>query len=290
MNVSQFWMISAVFVVLHQLSVAAEDTGPAEFPDIVYAKTPERDLCVDVWVPKGVGSPPLVLYIHGGGWKTGSRKAPFLKFLTARGFAVATIDYRFSTEAKFPAQIHDCKGAVRWLRANAGRFGYDPRRIAAMGESAGGQLAVLLGTSAGVAELEGDVGGNPDQSSGVQAVVDYFGATDFLLRARTQPEKTEEPGSVAYDYLGGPVSEKQGLARLASGALFVSPDDPPLLVVHGDADKVVLIDQSERIVLAYRKIGLEAKFIVVPRGVHAGESYYAEKISNPVARFLVKRL
>jgi dipeptidyl aminopeptidase/acylaminoacyl peptidase len=141
-----------------------------------------------------------------------------------------------------------------------------------------------------VTELEGDVGGNLEQSSRVQAVVDYFGVTDFLLRVRTQPDKTELPGSVAHDLFGGAVSQNADLAHLASGVEYVSKDDPPLLAIHGDADTVVLIDQSERIVLAYRKIGLEAKFIVVPGGVHAGERYYSGKISKSVIRFLVKRL
>ena len=286
--------VLALLSVLHAISLQAMVSAEIEnfivFPDLVFANTPETELRVDVLMPKDVKRPPLVLYIHGGGWKIGDRKAPFVRSLAAQGFAVASIDYRFSFQAKFPAQIFDCKGAVRWLRANADRFGYDSGRIAAMGESAGGQLAVLLGTSGGVAELEGDVGGNSGQSSRVQAVVDYFGATDFLLRARTQPEKTEKPGAVAFDYLGGPVAEKQDLARLASGAMFVSEDDPPLLAIHGDADQVVLMDQSERIVLAYRKIGLETKFIVVPGGVHAGERYFTGAIGSSAVRFLMKRL
>ncbi len=284
------WMIAVLSAIPLQFAVAVEDGGAAAFEDIVYAKTPERELCVDIFVPSDIKRPPLVLYIHGGGWKNGSRKAPFVRPLAAQGFAVASIDYRFSSQAKFPAQIFDCKGAVRWLRANADKFGYDASRIAAVGESAGGQLAVLLGTSGGVTELEGDVGGNADQSSTVQVVVDYYGVSDFPLRARTQPQMTDKPGAVAYDYLGGAVSEKTELARLASGAWFVSKDDPPLLAIHGDADKQVLIDQSERIVHAYRKIGLEAKFIVVPGGVHAGERYFTGAIASSVVRFLMKRL
>lgn len=280
-------LISALCVVSLQ---AAEPPKFIEFPDLVFARTPETELRVDVFVPKEVKSPPLVLYIHGGGWKMGDRKTPFVRSLAAQGFAVASIEYRYSTQAKFPAQIFDCKGAVRWLRANAGKFGYDASRIAAVGESAGGQLAVLLGTSGGVTELEGDVGGNLEQSSQVQAVVDYFGVTDFLLRVRTQPDKTEIPGSVAYDLFGGPVSQNEALARLASGVEFVSKDDPPLLAIHGDADTTVLPNQSERIVLAYRKQGLEAKYLIVPGGVHAGERYYADKLSRSVVRFLSRQL
>ncbi|MEO8615006.1 MAG: alpha/beta hydrolase [Luteolibacter sp.] len=279
-----------LFVIALHTAVAAELGAISEFPDQVFASTPETDLRVDIFVPKGGKRPPLLLYIHGGGWKSGTRKAPFAKSLAEQGFAVASIDYRFSSQAKFPSQIFDCKGAVRWLRANASRFCYDASRVAVMGESAGGQLAVLLGTSGGEEELEGDVGGNKDQSSKVQAVVDFFGATDFLLRSRTQPAMTETPGAVAYDYLGGPVSEKKELARLASGVSFVTKDDPPLLAVHGDADQQVLIDQSERIVDAYKKKGLEAEFIVVPGGVHSGLRYHEGEIKKSVVEFLTKFL
>ncbi len=276
-------------IALHASS-AAQTPALAVYPDMVYAKTPQRELRMDLFVPKAVSQPPLVVYIHGGGWKAGSRKVPFAKSLTAHGFAVASIDYRFSHQAKFPAQIHDCKGAVRWLRSNAEKYGYDAARIAAMGESAGGQLAVLLGTSGGVKELEGDVGGNPGESSRVQLVVDYFGATDFPLRARTQPAMTEKPGAVAYELFGGPVTRKKNLARLASGALFVTKDDPPLLAVHGDADQQVLPDQSERIVEAYKKTGLNAELFVVPGGGHSGELYHQGEVKDTVVRFLQKHL
>lgn len=264
--------------------------GIAEFPDMVYANTPQRELRVDVFVPETTEAPPLVIYIHGGGWRIGSRKSPFAKSLAAHGLAVASVDYRFSTQAKFPAQIHDCKGAVRWLRANAAKFGYNASRIAAVGESAGAQLAVLLGTSGGVAETEGNTGGNLNQSSSVQAVVDFFGATDFLLRARTQPGQTERPGMSAYELFGGPVSEKEKLARLASGALFVSQDDPPLLAVHGDRDTQVLIDQSHRIIQAYRDRNLEAELIIVPGGIHTDPRCFAGENKRAVVAFLRKHL
>ena len=260
------------------------------FPNIVYSPNPGRDLCLDVIVPAGVEKPPLVVYIHGGGWRGGTRKNQFAKSLADHGFAVARIDYRFSNEAKFPAQIHDCKGAVRWLRAHSEKFGYDPSRIAAVGESAGAQLAVLLGTSGGVAEVEGDVGGNADQSSSVQAVVDYFGATDFLLRSRTQPEEAETPGAAPYELFGGPVSANEELARLASGALFASEGDAPLLAIHGDKDDVVLIDQSRRIIEAYKEQELDAQLIVVPDSGHFGNHYFSGEIKDSVVGFLKKHL
>lgn len=116
--------------------------------------------------------------------------------------------YRFTKEAIFPAQIHDCKGAVRWLRANADRFGYNADWIAAAGSSAGGHLALLMGTSGGVTELEGNVGGNPNESSSVQAVIDYFGRSDFVLRGKTQPERAYTDKSGSFALLGGVAGEK----------------------------------------------------------------------------------
>jgi acetyl esterase/lipase len=269
---------------------ATTSGGVSEYRDQMYARTPQRNLHADVFVPRNVKSPPLVVYIHGGGWKVGDRRSAYAKSFTRHGFAVASIDYRFSSQAVFPAQIHDCKGAIRWLRANAAFFGYDPARIAVMGESAGAHLAVLLGTSAGVKALEGSVGGNLGHSSRVQAVVDYYGATDFHLRSRTQPSMTEVPGGTAYDLLGGPVSGNKELARLASGAHFVSRDDPPLLAIHGDADEQVLIDQSERIVDAYLKHGLDTEFLIIHGGAHAGRIYHRGDVRRTVLEFLQNRL
>ena len=115
------------------------------------------------------------------------------------GIAVASISYRFSQDAKFPAQIHDCKGAIRWLRAHADQYGYSADKIAVVGSSAGGMLAALLATSADLPELEGNVGGNLNYSSRVEAPVDFYGATDFILRSKTQPRNANNPGSVVHD-------------------------------------------------------------------------------------------
>src|SRR5262249_6673062 len=143
-----------------------------------------QKLQLDLFVPTGDKKPPLVVYIHGGSWLRGSRKKPPVHWLTEEGFALASISYRFSDRAVFPAQIHDVKAAVRWLRANQDKYGYDASRIGVCGTSAGGHLAVLLSTSGGVKELEGTIGGNLQQSSRVQAVVDWYGPADFILRSR----------------------------------------------------------------------------------------------------------
>jgi acetyl esterase/lipase len=258
--------------------------------DLPFARTAEATLCLDLFLPDGVRNPPLLISIHGGAWKTGARQNPRSAWLVERGYAVASVDYRLSHQARFPAQIHDCKGAVRWLRANAGRFGYDASRLAAIGFSAGGHLAVLLGVTASVRELEGDVGGNLEHASHVSAVVDYYGPTDFILRWRTQPDKTEDPGSRVYELLGGPVAGHEARARLASGAWQVGDDAAPLLAIHGTEDATVLMDQSQRIVEAYRARGREAALHVVPGAGHGGPLYAEPEHRRPVEEFLNRQL
>lgn len=170
----------------------------------------------------------LVVWIHGGGWSEGKNEDCRVKWLTQYGYAVASISYRLSQESKFPAQIHDCKAAIRWLRANAGQYGYKADSIAVAGASAGGHLAALLGISAGVACLEGDVGGLAHISSRMQLAIDYFGATDFILRSKTQPSRANEPGSVVYDLLGGGADQLVDAAKCASPVFHVTGDAPPL--------------------------------------------------------------
>jgi acetyl esterase/lipase len=270
----------------------AESSDPASVQhlDVCFAKTPQRDLLLDLFLPPNPKNPPLVIYIHGGGWRAGTRKSGYPPSLASEGFAVASIEYRYSTEAIFPAQIHDCKAAIRWLRANAVKYGYNADRIGVIGISAGGHLAALLGTSAGVAELEGDLGDYRDQSSRVDAVVDLFGATDFALRVATQPDKTEPPDSIVHLLFGGPASKKPELVRLASSVSFISPDDPPMLVFHGDSDSQVLINQSERIVSAYKDAGLSIEFHTKPGVGHTAEAFMVGESRQRIVEFLKKHL
>lgn len=209
--------------------------------------------------------PPLVVYIHRGSWLRGSRKQSPVQWLTEEGFALARISYRFSDRALFPAQIHDAKATLRWLRAHQGKYGYDATRVGVCGTSAGGHLAVLLGTSGGVTELEGTVGAHLQQSSRVQAIVDWYGPADFVLRSKTQP-KHNEPGASSYQLLSGAPAEKVKLARLASGVTHVTADDPPLLILHSDKDTTVLLDQLERLRDVYKQAGLAVALQVIPGG------------------------
>lgn len=260
------------------------------FADLVFATVDGHELKLDLYLPKDVKKPPLVVFIHGGGWRGGSHKKCLTSWLSERGFAVASISYRLSQQAVFPAQIHDCKAAVRWLRAHAGEYGYDASRIGVAGSSAGGHLALLLGVTGGEADYEGTVGGHLDQSSAVQAVVDYYGPTDFILRSQNQPSKTEaEDGSVRL-LLGGPVSENPERARFASPALQVGAGDAPLLIVHGDKDKTVFLDQSQRMVEVYRQAGLDATLQVIPGAGHGGRAHFTPARQDLVAKFLTRHL
>jgi acetyl esterase/lipase len=258
--------------------------------DLPFARVDGITLCLDLFLPEGVTRPPLVLFIHGGAWQSGTRKNAKMEWLVERGYALASMDHRTSAQARFPAQIFDCKGAVRWLRAHAERYGYDAARLGVAGASSGGHLAALLGVTASVAELEGDVGGNLEQSSRVRAVVDYYGPTDFILRSRTQPDKTEPPESRVYKLLGGPVHGNEALARRASPAWHVGPDAAPLLVIHGTEDATVLPDQSERLIAAYRALKLDATLHVVPGAGHGGPHYAQPEHRRPVEEFLGRQL
>jgi acetyl esterase/lipase len=223
---------------------------------------------------------PAVVFIHGGGWKNGTRemRRPEALELARRGFLVASIEYRLTDEAIFPAQIEDCKCAIRWVRAHASEWNVNPSRIGVWGTSAGGHLAALLGTSGGVAGLEGS-GGWHETSSSVQAVASCFGPTDFTRMgadshapgdpARPGTHSPENPDSAVAKLLGGTSLEKPDVARRASPASYVSRDDPPFLFIHGDRDPVVPISQSDILHRALRAAGVESTFHVIPGGGHA---------------------
>jgi len=281
-----------IFICLIGLAAASAPLSAAQnLRDITYAEVDGHELQLDLYLPESkADSAPLVVWIHGGAWLGGSRYPSALSWLSEQGYAVASISYRLSQQAPFPAQIHDCKGAIRWLRAHAKEYGYDADQIVVAGASAGGMLAALVGTSGDIAELEGTVGGNLDESSRVQAVIDYYGATDFILRSSNQPKKTDEPEGIVYKLLGGAVQENQALAKLASAAYQVSEDDPPLLVFHGERDGQVLPVQSRRIVEAYEAAGLPVEAHFLEHAGHGGGTFFhgepAEQVLDFLHRFL----
>ena len=258
----------------------------SQVKDIQYAEVDGNPLLLDLYLPEKPEGSPLVVWVHGGGWKGGSKQRCFLRWLANFGYTVASINYRLVDVAKWPAQLHDCKAAIRWLRANSKTYGYNPDCVIAAGSSAGGHLVALLGTTGDNDELEGTVGGNGEQSSRVQAVVDYYGATDFLLRSKTQSWKVNKPGSVVYNLLGGPANQLVEKAQQASAKFHVTPDDPPLLVFHGVKDTTVLMNQTDAIEEAYKKAGLPVTVYRLENSGHGGTEFYTGENAEHLCAFL----
>lgn len=267
-----------------------DSTKGASHKDLLITRVGETELRLNLYLPPDAESPPLVVFIHGGGWRKGSYQMNRVPFLPEHGFALATVGYRLSSVETFPAQIHDVKAAIRWLRAHADTYGYDASRIGVCGTSAGGHLAMLLGMTNGLEPHEGTVGEHPDEDSSVQAIVNYFGPSDFVLRSKTQPAKTEEPTGSAYLLLGGKASEQIPKAKLASPAWQVTEDDPPLLILHGKADKTVYVDQAERIRDAYETTGLEVDYHLLEGAGHGGSEFFTGENDDRVVRFFRKHL
>ncbi|MEX2025784.1 MAG: alpha/beta hydrolase [Pirellulaceae bacterium] len=241
--------------------------------DVEYGKAGEMPLLLDVIKPKEAAEEgklrPCIVWIHGGGWQNGNKNSGLSRlgvWVASGDYVGVSVGYRLSGVATWPAQIHDCKAAIRWVRANADKLGIDPDKIGVWGSSAGGHLVSLLGTSGDVKELEGE-NGTPGVSSRVACVVDYCGPSDFLLFARSGASAANANGPVS-KLLGGPVSEKQDAAREASPVTYVTKDDPPFLVVHGTADRTVPYAQGERFYEKLKAAGVDATFVKLDGGGH----------------------
>lgn len=252
--------------------------------DIVYKRSDGQSLLLDIYTPKMVTHPlPVILWIHGGGWSRGRKEQRPPVNLMAHGYAVVSLEYRLSGEAPFPAQIEDCKAAVRWIRANAATYHFDPDHIGAWGHSAGGHLAALLGTSGGVAELEGG-GENLKFSSRIQAVCDLSGPTDILRLYEGVSNTTEGPGrrarSFIEQFLGGTAEDKRAKAVAASPITYVSKGDPPFLIIHGENDMSIPVSQSEEFVGKLKAAGVDATLEVAEgRGHGVGGPRFASEIA-----------
>jgi len=236
-----------------------------EIKDVVFGTGGERPLRLNIARPKQLPEEPMpvIAFIHGGGWRNGNYNGPRTYPFAARGYFAVNIEYRLSGEATFPAQIHDCKAAIRWLRANAEKYHINPDRIGVWGSSAGGHLAALLGTSGGVPELEGE-GGSEGFSSRVQAVVDWYGPTDLSKMGG----RYDRPDSPVCRLLGGSLHERMELVRMANPITYVTPDDPPFLFIHGEKDHVVPFNQSELLYEALKEAEVDATLIKVENADH----------------------
>lgn len=259
-------------------------------PDVEYGKGGERSLKLDILRPKKAPAQPMpvVVYIHGGAWRGGNKAGmPGLcNRLAQQGYFCVSVQYRFSQEAVFPAQIEDTKCAIRYLRAHAKQYNINPDRIGAWGHSAGGHLVALLGTAGDAKDLEGK-GGWQDQSSRIQCVIDCFGPADFTVIPKGLEGVKEAMSSPVTQLLGGPVPQNMEKAAKASPITYVSKDDPPILIMHGDADPTVPISQSEKFYEALKKAGVDATLHVV-KG--AGHGFRGPEIEEVTAAFFDKHL
>lgn len=267
------------------------------FADVKYANaSPTQTL--DVYLPSGSGPFPLVINLHPGGFMVGDKSNPALTDeLLAAGFAVASINYRLSSEAKAPAPIQDAKAAVRFLRAHAQEYKLNPEKFAAFGQSAGGNLAALLGTSCGAAEIEGADLGNADQSSCVQAVVDWFGPTDFLqmdkqFTGTSCPVNHDDASSPESQLVGAPIQTKPEIAQLMNPVQYVTAKATPFLIQHGTADCNVPPQQGKILADALvPAIGAEqVTYTLIDGAGHGGSQFTSADNVKLVIDFLTKYL
>ncbi len=284
-------VLAAMFAAFAAL---AQPGGPPELPDgatvtadIPFATVDGHELALDLYMPAAADNPPLLVWVHGGAWRAGSRKSVSSLTYVESGYALASVSYRLSGVAPFPAQSHDIKGAIRFLRANAGDYGYDASRIGILGSSAGAHLAALVGVTNGHSELEGDVGGNLDRSSDVDAVVAYFPATNLTsILDQSTPFGLNLRVPALEALFGGTIEETTGLARLASPVFHVDADDPPLYLLHGDQDPQMPINQSHELHGAFKDHGLPVEFEVVHGSPHGGPAFFDAVRNAMVVEFL----
>jgi acetyl esterase/lipase len=267
---------------------AIED-GITFIQDLPYVTNGGPRQCLDLYLPKTEGPFPVIVYIHGGAWLFGSKGDRVPKDYLKDGYALACINYRLSPEAVFPAQIEDCKAAVRWLRAHAAKYHLDPNRFAAYGQSAGGHLSALLGTTGQTKAL--DVGEHLEFSSEVHAVIDYYGPIDFLQMDAHRLQKGmvhNDSGSPESLLIGGLITENKDKVQAANPIAYLTRQAPPFLIVHGDQDALVPIHQSELLSRALQSAGVPVTFHTVKGGGH--DDFKSAEVVTLFRDFLAKYL
>ncbi len=264
---------------------------PPSLADIEYARAGGEPLLLDLYLPNARRDAPLLVWLHGGAWQYGSKRDMPLAALVERGYAVASVEFQPAAAARFPMQIFEIKAAIRFLRARAAEYGYDAERIAVLGASSGGHLAALVATSNGDAELEGSLGGYAGVSSAVQAAVSFFGAsnlTTILSQSTPFGLRVREP---ALQRLLGDLPEREPeLARRASPVFHVDGSDPPLLLLHGDQDRQMPVNQALELDAVYREHGLDVQLVVVHGAGHGAPVFFDAAHLEIVAEFLGRHL
>ena len=269
------------------LAMAESPVTPVTLKNLPYVTNGHERQKLDLFMPpNATADRPLLVWIHGGAWKEGSKENCPAVAMVAQGWVVASLNYRFSQHAIFPAQIQDCKAALRFLRAHAAEYHIAKDRVAAWGASAGGHLVAMLGVTGKTKEF--DVGENLDQPSAVSCVVDWFGPTDFLHWGDGSVIKSNNKDDVIAKLFGGPVSEKKELAAKGSPITFVSKDSSPMLLMHGDRDPLVPLQQSQDFQAALEKAGASVTLKVYPGQGHGGPSFINDEAKKLMFDFVTK--
>lgn len=272
--------------------------------DVEFAQVDGHPLLLDLYRPVVEDDVPAVVMLHGGGWMLGDRTmfaAERIEPVVRRGVAVASASYRFTDVATWPAQLHDVKAAVRWLRANAQEHGLRAERVGAWGASAGGHLALMLGLTGGRDELEGDVGGHTGLDSSVQAVCSLFAPADFQALARYTPDPALKFPDFARDLPEGPspqarlvgvedVIEDLEAARAASPITYAGQGDARFLLLHGDADPLIPVSESQALFRALEDAGQDATLLVIAGANHEGPEFAQLPVLAAVAEFFADAL
>jgi acetyl esterase/lipase len=293
-----FALVAALLIhspLLAEPQASNASSGTTVHRDLPYVEGGHERQRLDLYLPKNAkGQLPVIVWIHGGAWFAGSKDLPgdAMAFVD-KGYAVASIGYRLSQHATFPAQIEDCKAAIRFLRANAERYELDGDHFGVWGVSAGGHLAALLGTTGDVDDLEGKTGNN-DQSSRVQAVVDFFGPTDFSQMSAHSEKGSlidhDSPDAPEAKLIGGSIPENPEKTQRANPVHYITTDDPPFLIVHGDRDPIVPCHQSELLNEAIKMAGVEVMFNKIAGAGHGGPQFNSDEVVEAVDTFLAEHL
>jgi len=266
--------------------------GTVIFSDIAYAGDTLKRHNLDLYVPPhGGNSLPLLIWIHGGGWRAGNKYNDMnymkstLKAILEKGYAVASIEYRYSTTAIFPAQIQDCNRAADFLYENSGKYSLDKSRFAVIGFSAGGYLASLLATSNNNT-VESFYYNNIKPCFKIQAAIDFFGPTDFIARIGSMKLDEGDQKSTSTALLGAEPVDRPDLAKVASATTYVDKADPPFLIFHGDKDTTVPITLSKLLDSYLQLANVHSEFVIVNGAPHGGKLFGSEEIKNKILVFL----
>ncbi len=266
--------------------------------DIAYIPDGDTAQKLDLYLPETPADKPLplIVHIHGGGWRGGSKFPCPVAGLVLKGYAVASVEYRFSQKAIFPAQIQDCQAAIRWLRAHSQQYHFDSERVGVIGGSAGGHLSALVGTSGGKKAFA-PIGGNEDQSDRVQAVCDIFGPADFSTVVQQAAEDKNVKNIFAFNTPADPYSSLIGAklndkpkADAVSQVHYVSKESPPFLILHGTHDPLVPYAQSQQLLAALKAQGIVAWLQTLPGSGHGGPAFSKPAVLQLTQNFFDKHL